>query len=105
MLKDRDQKQQVLNLSVANRWFPQLEVDVQPVRAVRERVPTVTDLDVLASIPDQFSGYRTVIFDCKTKARESPINRALWMSGLLERLNADQGICVLKKDAIELDHR
>jgi hypothetical protein len=105
MLKDRNQKQQALSLSVANRWFPQLEVDVQPVRAIRERAPTVTDLDVLSSIPDQFAGYRTVIFDCKTKARESAINRALWMSGLLERLRADQGICVLRKDAIELDHR
>jgi hypothetical protein len=105
MLQDRDQKQKALTLSLANRWFPQLEVDVQPTRAVREKAPTVTDLDVFSSIPDQFNGYRTVIFDCKTKARESAINRALWMSGLLERLRADQGICVLKKDAIELDHR
>jgi hypothetical protein len=105
MLQDRDQKQKALMLSLANRWFPQLEVDVQPSRAVREKAPTVTDLDVFSSIPDQFSGYRTVIFDCKTKVRESAINRALWMSGLIERLRADQGICVLKKDAIELDHR
>jgi hypothetical protein len=105
MLKDRDQKQKALRLSVANRWFPQLEVDVQPTRALRERAPTVTDLDVFSSMPDQFNGYRTIIFDCKTKARESPINRALWMGGVLERLRADQGICVLKKDAIELDHR
>lgn len=105
MLQDRDQKQKALALSLANRWFPQLEVDVQPSRAVRDKAPTVTDLDVFSSIPDQFNGYRTVIFDCKTKVRESPINRALWMSGLLKRLSADQGICVLKKDAIELDHR
>jgi len=51
MIKDRDQKHKALRLSVANRWFPQLEVDVQPGRAVRENAPLVTDLDVLSSFP------------------------------------------------------
>ncbi len=105
MLKDRTQKHQALRLAVANRWFPQLEVDVQPERALSVRAPLVTDLDVLASIPDQFKGYRSVVFDCKTRAQESPVNRALWLAGVLERLGSDQGFCVLKKNAIELDHR
>ncbi len=73
-------------------------------RAVRERAPLVTDLDVFSSIPDQFKGFRSVVFDCKTKAKESPVNRALWLAGVLERLKADQGFCVLKKDEIQLDH-
>lgn len=105
MMKDRDQKQKALKLSVANRWFPQLEVDVEPGRAISEKAPLVTDLDVLASIPDQFKGFRSVVFDCKTKAKESPVNRALWLAGVLKRMNADQGISILKKDVIELDHR
>jgi hypothetical protein len=44
-MKDRPQKQMALKLSVANRWFPQLEVDVQPPRALAQKVPLVTDLD------------------------------------------------------------
>ena len=104
MIKDRDQKHKALRLSVANRWFPQLEVDVQPGRAVRENAPLVTDLDVLSSFPDQFKGFRSVIFDCKTKAKESPVNRALWLAGVLERLSADQGFCILKKEQIQFDH-
>lgn len=105
MMKDRDQKQKSLKLSVANRWFPQLEVDVQPGRALAKNAPLVTDLDVFSSIPDNFKGFRTVVFDCKTKARESPVNRALWLAGVLERIKGDQGFCILKKDGIELDHR
>jgi hypothetical protein len=104
MIKDREQKRKALRLSVANRWFPQLEVDVQPGQALREHAPLVTDLDVFSSIPDQFKGYRSVVFDCKTKAKESPVNRALWLAGVLERLKADQGFCILKKDQIQLDH-
>lgn len=104
MMKDRDQKQKALRLSVANRWFPQLEVDVHPERALSEKVPLVTDLDLLSSIPDEFRGFRAVVFDCKTKARESAVNRALWLAGILERVAADQGFCILKKGAIELDH-
>jgi hypothetical protein len=105
MMQDRDQKQNALRLSVANRWLPQLEVVVQATRSVQEAAVSVTDLDVFSSMPDQFRGFRTVVFDCKTKARESPVNRALWLRGVLDRLNADQGICILKKDLMELDHR
>lgn len=104
-MQDRDQKQNALKLSVANRWFPQLEVVVQPTRSVQETTVPVTDLDVFSSMPDQFRGFRTIVFDCKTKAKESPVNRALWLRGVLDRLNADQGICILKRELMELDHR
>lgn len=104
MIKDRDQKQKALKLAVTNRWFPQLEVDVRPSEALAVNTPLVTDLDVFACIPDEFKGFRFVIFDCKTKARESAVNRALWLAGVLARIGADQGFCILKKDAIILDH-
>src|SRR5271154_5661474 len=104
MIKDRDQKQKALKLSVANRWFPQMEVDVHAGGGLSEKSPLVTDLDVLSSIPDEFRGFRSVVFDCKTKARESAVNRALWLSGVLNRMGADQGFCILKKEALELDH-
>jgi hypothetical protein len=104
MIKDRDQKQKALKLAIANRWFPQLEVDVHPGEALEVNAPLVTDLDVFACIPDEFKGFRFVVFDCKTKARESAVNRALWLAGVLTRVGADQGFCILKKDALILDH-
>jgi hypothetical protein len=64
MMKDRDQKQKALTFSVAYRWFPQVEVDVEPGTALSEKSSLVTDLDVFSSIPDQFKGFRTVVFDC-----------------------------------------
>jgi hypothetical protein len=105
MMKDRAQKELALRLSVANRWFPQLDVDVAPGRGTSEKTLLLTDLDVLSSIPDNFKGFRSVVFDCKTSAKLSAINRALWLAGVLARTKADQGFCILKKDAIALDHR
>jgi hypothetical protein len=104
-MRDRDQKQKALQLSVANRWFPQLEVDVEPGRSLSTDAPFVTDLDVLSSIPDPFTGFRSIVFDCKTGPRESPVNRSLWLIGVLQRLQADHGFCILKRNSIELDHR
>ena len=104
-MTDRDQKAKALRYSVSRRWFPQLEVDVHPHKTVGKTVTLVTDLDVFASIPDDFNGYRTVVFDCKTKAKESPVNRALWLRGVLDRMGSEQGICILKKSAIVVDHR
>lgn len=104
MMKDREQKSQALRLSVANRWFPQLELDLVPGKALAQKTMLVTDLDVFACIPDEFRGFRHVVFDCKTRAKESPVNRALWVSGVLERTGADQGFCILKKGKIEHDH-
>lgn len=104
-MKDREQKSKALKYSVSKRWFPQLEVDVQPMQTLGKTTVLMTDLDVLASIPDEFAGFRNVIFDCKTAARESPINRALWLRGVLDRMGADYGVCVLRKDLIETDHK
>lgn len=105
MLKDRDQKKKALRYCVSKRWFPQMEVDVHPPHAVGKRAVLMTDLDVLASIPDDFSGFRQVVIDCKTLSRESPVNRSFWLRGVLDRMNADYGICILKKTSIEADHK
>lgn len=105
MLKDRDQKQRALRFAVAKRWLPQLEIDVSPPSGVSKKALLVTDIDVFASIPDLFQGFRTVIFDCKTKRGESAVNRCLWLSGLMNRMNADHGFCILKKNSLEADHR
>lgn len=105
MLKDRDQKHRALRFAVAKRWLPQLEVDVVPPSSVSKKSILVTDMDVYASAPDLFKGFRTVIFDCKTKRGESAVNRCLWLSGLMNRVKADHGYCILNKNSIEHDHR
>ncbi len=104
-MKDRDQKAKALAYSVSKRWFPQLEVDVQAPNAVARRAALITDLDVFAAVPDDFAGFRHVVFDCKTLARESPVNRTLWLRGVLDRTNSDYGFCILKKNAVEVDHK
>lgn len=104
-MKDKDQKAKALRYSVSKRWFPQLEVDVHAPVAVARKAALMTDLDIFASVPDDFVGFRQVVFDCKTLSRESPVNRSLWLRGVLDRMEADHGICVLKKNSIEADHK
>ena len=104
-MKDRDQKHNALRYCVSKRWYPQLEVDVHSLQGVARKAVLMTDLDVFASIPDDFGGYRKAVFDCKTLSRESPINRSMWLRGVLDRLKAEHGFCILRKASIEADHR
>jgi len=104
-MKDRDQKAKALKFIVANRWFPQIEIDLEHRESLTAKSPLITDIDVLAEIPDLFSGFQSIIFDCKTKAKESPVNRALWLSGLLKKINGKHGYCIMKKKNVYLDHR
>lgn len=104
-MKDRDQKAKALKYSVSKGWFPQLEVDVHPPKALGKTITLMTDIDVFASMPDDFYGYRNIVFDCKTGAKESAVNRALWLRGVLDRMHAEQGVCILRKNIIELDHK
>jgi hypothetical protein len=104
-MKDREQKKNALQYCVAKRWLPQLEVDVQPAQAIARKPALMTDLDVFAAMPDDFVGFRHVVIDCKTLSRESPVNRSFWVRGVVDRMGADHGICVLKKNAIEADHK
>lgn len=104
-MQDRTQKADVLRYVVAKRWFPQLELDVATYITIAKTPTNITDIDVYASIPDEFVGFRGVIFDCKTKKGESPISRAMWQRGLMERLAAVRGVCVLRIPRIEPDHR
>lgn len=106
MLKDRRQKAEALRYSVSKRWFPQLEVVVNPTVATSSRDYNLTDIDLLANVPGPFGSYQLVLFDCKTGSRNPPSARALWLRGLMDQVGASHGICILapKKD-IEADHR
>jgi hypothetical protein len=105
MIQDRGLKARVLRYAVAKRWFPQLELDVLPRMATSEGLKPLTDIDVMASIPDEFDGYRFLVVDCKSGKRESPITRALWLRGVMDHFRATRGLCVLVKEKIEPDHR
>jgi hypothetical protein len=105
MIQDRAQKAQALKYIVSKRWFPQLEVNVLPKVAMAPANKPLTDIDLLALIPDEFDGFRLLIIDCKTRKGESPISRALWQRGLMDQLNATRGICIFKRNRIESDHR
>jgi hypothetical protein len=105
MLQDRPQKKKALRYTVSKNWFPQLELNVSTYLTIGRESLNITDVDVFASIPDDFIGYRNFLIDCKTGPNESPIGRALWQIGLMERLRADRGMCILRKERIETDHR
>jgi hypothetical protein len=105
MIQDRGLKARVLRYAVAKRWFPQLELGVLPRMSTTEALKPLTDIDVVASVPDEFDGYRTLVVDCKSGRRESAIGRALWLRGVMDQFHATRGLCVLVKEKIEPDHR
>lgn len=105
MIQDRAQKASALQYVVAKHWFPQLELDVYPSISIGATRRALTDVDVYALIPDEFDGFRGVLFDCKTRKSESPISRAIWQRGLMDILRAQRGICILKREHVEQDHR
>jgi len=105
MIKDRAIKEMALRYTATRRWYPHMEVEVAPPARVAQRVSLVTDIDVLAVVPDPVLGTQSVLFDCKTKAAESGANRSLWLAGLMRHFGAEQAFCVLKKANIDSDHR
>lgn len=104
-MQDREQKQNMLKYIVFKKWFPQVELIVTGEISNSRSKLHITDIDVLASIPDEFEAFRNILVDCKTLKKEKPIARVLWQKGLMDKVNASYGICLLKKDEIVDDHR
>ncbi len=109
MINDRALKATALRYVVAKGYFPQLEVVVAPSVATgagnRKKAPALTDIDVLGLIPDDFVAFRKILIDCKTLKAQSPISRAFWLRGLMDEMQAQRGLCVLRGERIEPDHR
>lgn len=106
MLKDRAQKASALRLCVSKRWFPQMEVEVEPAKSFEKSKTLLTDLDVLAVAPAPVGPHIRVLFDCKSGERESAIHRAFWLHGVLTRVSGAQGFVILNdKVRIQRDHR
>jgi hypothetical protein len=108
-MNDRALKATALSYVVSKGYFPQLEVIVSPELATgvgrSKKSPALTDVDVLGLMPDEFSSFRKLLIDCKTLRNQSPISRAFWMRGLMDEMKAERGLCVLRGDRIEQDHR
>ncbi|HYR08306.1 MAG TPA: hypothetical protein VEQ60_11075, partial [Longimicrobium sp.] len=98
-------KARALSYAVSKRWFPQVELDVSTHITIQSKPINITDIDVFAAIPGDLGRYQYILIDCKTAKNESPIGRALWLRGLMERTHADRGICILRNKNIQMDHR
>lgn len=104
MNKDRGLKAKLLRLASEKIWFTQLELVVTHPESTAATPINITDVDVFSLIPNEFVGYDSILMDCKSGS-DSPISRALWLSGLMQLGGAARGLCVLGRDKIELDHR
>jgi hypothetical protein len=108
MIKDRPQKERLYRHFRAQGWFAQIEVPVVVSRGVAQRTPLITDIDVLGIRPSPELRWRYIIGDCKTRKKESPVNRVLWASGLMEAFGATSAVVLLKREGtnrIERDHK
>lgn len=104
MMKDKYQKQKLLQYFLSRGWYPQLEVDIYNVESIDTKLKMITDIDVLAMSPMQNGILKPVIGDCKTLKNQSPINRVFWIKGLMSYINSDYGIILLSKN-IEGEHK
>jgi len=106
MNKDSDQKNILIKHFYSLGWFAQPEVKVFHKGGVNEQTKVITDIDVLALRPGTDLSWELVLGDCKTLKGQSPVNRALWLRGLMSFFNASKGILVLKKQQpMEIDHK
>lgn len=108
MIRDRGQKEMLYRHFRAQGWFAQVEVPIFVEDGVESRPRAVTDVDVLGIRPSPDLRWETVVGDCKTKKKESPVNRVLWAAGLMNSLGAVRGVVLLKRSAssrIERDHK
>src|SRR5690242_1495801 len=105
MMQDRKQKADALSYAVQNRWLPQLELDLLPFVSTARSSKAVTDIDVLACIPDRFDGFHYLLIDCKTRKKESPVSRFFWLRGVMDRFYPARGMCLFSRPNIEPDHR
>ncbi len=101
MIKDTLQKQKAIRYCVAVGLVPCPEVVIRYAADVAETVSDISDIDVLGVKPAGEFAAKLVLFDCKTQARISAINRALWVAGLQRLVGADEAFVILNKASPE----
>lgn len=99
MIKDSVQKQKAIRYCVAHGYVPYMECRVRFSGDTSESISDITDADVLGVRPAGQAPTRRLVFDCKTLAKTSGVNRALWAAGLLRLVAADEAFVILVKAA------
>lgn len=99
MIKDSVQKQKAVRYCVAHGYVPYMECLVRFSGDTSDSISDITDVDVLGVQPAGEMPARRLIFDCKTLAKTSGVNRALWAAGLLRLVAADEAFVILVKAA------
>jgi hypothetical protein len=104
-VKDSQLKDLLFKHHWVQRHFAQPEVEIYVPGGTGEADRMITDIDVLSFRPSKELSFERLLGDCKTLKAVSPVNRALWMSGLMSFVNARSGTVLLKVEHIEQDHR
>lgn len=101
MMKDQNQKLKAIRYSVALGLVPCLEVRMRYAYEGAATPSEITDLDVLSVRPAAQIGMQRVFFDCKTVAKMSAINRALWAQGARTLAGCSEAFVILLRPAPE----
>lgn len=105
-MKDAPLKSMLFKHFWAQRFFVQAEVDIFPVGGASRTRKAITDIDVYALRPAPGLTFERVLGDCKTLKSQSPVQRSLWVAGLMKLLGAHSGVIVLTASGgIEQDHK
>lgn len=104
MMNDRMFKISLVKYFLKRRWYPQMEVFILCDQNISSTNKQITDIDVLGLCPNTSGKLDEILGDCKTLKNQSPINRILWLKGLLDLTNSKLGIILLTKN-IEKDHK
>ncbi len=90
----------------AQGCFAQPEVDIHFQAGLEGSTKLITDVDVFVFRPHPDLYYERVLGDCRTLRGISPINRALWLRGLMACAGAASGCVLLSANTqIEQDHK
>jgi len=90
----------------AQGYFAQTEVDIHFQEGVDGTNKFITDVDVYALRPHPDLCYERILGDCRTLKAMSPVNRALWVRGLMDLIGAKTGCVLLSSNTrIERDHK
>lgn len=104
-MKDSQLKDALFKHYWKQRCFVQPEVAIYCNEGVSGLKKPITDVDIFALRPMPDLSFARVLGDCKTLKGQSPINRSLWLSGLIGFLDAASGCVLLDGDYIEPDHK
>ena len=97
--KDRFQKKMALEFCLQQDIIPYIEVPVLERLQLQSSPLLITDLDVLGIGMSWTGRLQRTLFDCKT-SKDSPINRAIWSSGIISHAGLDDAYVILKRTAL-----